>query len=134
MDGLLVRRAPGPVTLHEIFWTGFIFVFIGIGCFIMSLPLLAARRGARSVCCVTNQRAMIVRVGKGDHVEEWGRDRIGTVVKTALPNNRGDVLFHDGISGSWSDRGADRNTDGFIGVQSPREAEEALLALKRTPS
>lgn len=103
---------------------GLPFFFAGLGMF--SAPLWMMRRAKRTACCVTDQRAMLLTAGRSINVKSWSPEELGEVSKETFSNGTGSVCFFESSSG----RSGSLKPDGFIGVQNPREAEDALNALK----
>ena len=105
--------------------------FLAVGLAMISSPWWVARAARRSACCVTNQRAMEVRIGRSLKVQSWGADDVKEITKSIHADGTGTLLFARSVV-RGSKGGTHTLVQGFHGVPDPRACEEALLALKAT--
>jgi hypothetical protein len=107
--------------------------FLAIGLWLASTPLWAMRRARRTVCCVTDQRAFEVHLGRARTTKSWAPDDLGTVEKTVYADGRGTVFFAtERVQGS---KGRVRTVQqGFVGVDDPNGCEQAIVSLVATRS
>jgi len=107
--------------------------FLAVGLAMISSPWWVARAARRSACCVTNQRAMEVRLGRSLKVQSWAAEDVKEITKSIHADGTGTLLFARSLV-RGSKGGMHTVAQGFHGVPDPRACEEALLALKALPN
>ena len=110
---------------------GLPFVVIGVG--LMTSPLRTYRSTQRSVCAITNQRALLIEVsGKKTSVKSFFPDRLaqGHIYREDKTNGLSDVMF---ASETTTDSDGDAKTCplGFENIPDGRTAETLLHELAR---
>lgn len=127
------NQAPSPGSAEvQRFLPVFGLPFLLVGAGIMSVPFFAGRRARRTLCAVTDQRALRVEVRRNVRVDSWSGTDVGEVSKELFADGTGTVHFVR--TPVRTRHGAIRLVnEGFVGVPDPRECETALLALKRLP-
>lgn len=115
----------GGIMLFPLFGVPFLLVGLGM---ILS-PVWIAHTARRTVCCVTNRRAMQVVAGRATRVQSWTPDQFDEIAKTVYRDGNGSIVF--ARSAGFSSRGRRTSaTTGFRGVPDPDACEQALLDLK----
>lgn len=104
---------------------GLPFLVIGLG--MISTPLWVARGASRTLCVVTNQRAMEIKLKRaGSTVRSWEPQDIGPITRETFGDGRGTVTFAMEEVSAGRGGGTRMSGVGFTGVPDPRGCEDAL--------
>jgi hypothetical protein len=120
--------AAQPIATLFLLFPCFGLPFLAVGLWLASTPLWAMRTAQRTVCCVTDQRAFQIHLGKARTTKSWAPDDLGEVEKTVYADGRGTVHFaSEQVQGS---KGRVRTVQqGFVGIDDPNGCEQAIAAL-----
>ncbi|MEZ6139074.1 MAG: hypothetical protein R3B84_00750 [Zavarzinella sp.] len=100
---------------------GFTILAIGAGCY-------AARRTAY---LITNQRAVIVKVGMGGRIISFGKTALDRVQVRQLDNGGGEIIFEEKICQSIADSDSTEHRSDVIGFFELKQIEPARIALEQ---
>lgn len=114
--------------------------FVGVGLWMLTSPLRAAKSARSTVYAITDQRLVIVSGGRSRSVQSFGPQDITKVERNEHDNGLGDVIFGEEIT--WRrmrnrfGRGFTDNSFvediGFFGIADAREVEAAVVRLRRS--
>lgn len=109
--------------------------FLAIGLGMISTPFWVARGASRTLCVVTNQRAMEIKLKRaGSTVRSWDPQDLGPITRETFADGRGTVTFAMEEVSAGRSGGTRMSGVGFVGVLDPRGCEDALRALSALPA
>lgn len=122
--GLSGDRPSGVGLVFPLF--GLPFVLVGLA--MLAAPLKAWHAARRSLCVVTDRRALVFGGAgfRAIHVHTFSRSELAAPQRTERPDGSGDLLFVPDVR---LDGGPTLRADGFRNVPDVRGAERAVRAL-----
>jgi hypothetical protein len=114
----------GPVWAFPLF--GVPFILIGVG--MLSSPLWAYRKAAKTVYAITDRRAITFEGGRSITIRSYRPDRLQDVYRREYRDGTGDILID---RRAWRDSDGDKQFEefGFLRVAQPKEVEALLKQL-----
>lgn len=132
-------QAAGSSTMGSIFPL-FGLPFLGVGLWMLTAPLRAARRAGSTVYAITDQRLFILRGGRTRSVQSFGPGDISKIERNEHDDGTGDVIFAEEVAShsvsvtvGYRRRHRTQVRDvGFFGIAEAREVEAAVVKLRRS--
>ena len=116
------NHAPGPFVLFPLF--GLPFLLIGLG--MLTSPFWMAKRAARTVYVLTDQRAIVVagKVFGGVTVQSFEPARLTSITRNERPDGTGDLIFEQFTQRQGT--GTTTVRRGFMGIDDVRQVEDLI--------